>query len=96
MQINSFNSEEFFERTQIEINELATIDTPDDFADTEITLYNTKVVPVDQKALATICNCPDCSNRVTSDCEDLVDCRCGILSVRLLFVNDKVMLSVKK
>ena len=37
---------------------------PDNFVDTETTICNTNVVPVDQKMLATTCTCPDCSNEV--------------------------------
>ena len=37
---------------------------PDNFVDTETTICNTNVVPVDQKMLTTTCTCPDCSNEV--------------------------------
>ena len=98
MQINKFNSERFrqtTERIQIEINESATIDTLGNFGDTETTIYNIKVVSVDQKALAIRYTCPDCSSEVTRDHKDLVDCTCGLITARDSFVNDKVMVSVK-
>ena len=50
LQINNFNWEKFrktTERTQIEINESATIGTPENFVDTETTISNKKVVSVD-------------------------------------------------
>ena len=98
MQINNFNSERFrqtTERIQIEINESATIDTLGNFGDTETTIYNIKVVSVDQKALATRYTCSDCSSEVTPDHKDLVDRICGLITARDSFVNDKVMVSVK-
>ena len=83
-------------RTEIEINKSATINTPDDFVDTETTTYNTKIASVDQTALATTYTCPDCSNQVTPDHEDLVDCTCRLISAKNpCIVNDKVMVSVK-
>ena len=47
------------------LNESVAIDTPEDFVDTETTIYNTKVVSIDQKALATTYTCPDCSSEAT-------------------------------
>ena len=94
MQINSFNSERFLkttEHTQIEINELGTIDTPGNFA----AINNPKVFSINQMALATTYNCPDCSNEFTPDHEDLVDCVCKRTSEKdSCIVNDNVMLSV--
>ena len=99
MQINNFNSEKFIEttgRTQVEINESATTDTPNNFVDNEKAIYNTKVVSVYQKALATTYVCPDCSNEVTPDQEDLVDCTCGLTSTRdSCIVNDKLIVFEK-
>ena len=92
LQINNFNSERF-----LKTNESATINTPEDFVDTATTIYNTKVVSVDQKALSATYICPDCSNEVISDHEYLVDCTCGLMSAKDSYiVNDKVMVSVKK
>ena len=83
------------ERTLIEINKLAAIDTSDEFVDTETTICNTKVVSVDQRVLETTFNFPDCSNEVTAGHEDLVDCTCGIMSAKgSCIVNDKVIFSV--
>ena len=85
MKVNNFNSERFLkttERTQTEINESATIDTPDNFLDIEIAIYNKKVVSVDQKALATTCTCSDCGNEITPYHKDLVDCTCGTMSAK--------------
>ena len=47
------------------LNESVAIDTPEDFVDTETTIYNTKVVSIDQKALATTYTCPDYSSEAT-------------------------------
>ena len=64
--------------------------------DTKATIYNTKVVSVDQKALATTYICPDCSNEVTPDHGGIVDCTCGLMSAKdSCIVNDKVMVTVK-
>ena len=63
--LQNFNLKRFLkstERTQIEINESATVNTPDNFVDTETTIYKTKIISVDQKALASTNTCPDCSN----------------------------------
>ena len=63
---------------------------------TETTIYNTRVVSVDQKALANTYTSTDCSNDVLPDHEDLVDCTCRLMSAKdSCTVNDKVMLSVK-
>ena len=63
---------------------------------TETTIYNTRVVSVDQKALANTFTSTDCSNDVLPDHEDLVDCTCRLMSAKdSCIVNDKVMLSVK-
>ena len=65
--------------------------------DTETTIYNTKVVSLGQKGLATTYTCPDCSNENTPDHKDLVDCICELISSakESCIVNDKVMVSVK-
>ena len=64
--------------------------------DTETTIYNTKVVSVDQKELATTYACPDCTKEVTPDHEDLVDCTCWLMSPKdSCIINDKVMVSSK-
>ena len=98
MQVNNFNSEGFLkttERTLIEINKLRTIYTSDEFVGIETTIYNTKVVSVDQRVLTTTFNFPDCSNEVTAGHKDLVDCTCGIMSAKgSCIVNDKVIFSV--
>ena len=99
LQINSFNSETFRKTTelnQIEINESATTDTPDNFVDTETIISNKKVVSVDQKALATTYTRPEWSNEVTPNHEYLVDCACGLMSAKdCCIANDQVMISVK-
>ena len=98
MQINNFNSEGFLkttERTLLEINKLRTIYTSDEFVDIETTIYNTKVVSVDQRVLTTTFNFPDCSNEVTAGHKDLVDCTWGIMSAKgSCIVIDKVIFSV--
>ena len=64
--------------------------------DTDITIYNAKVVPVDQKALGTTYTCPECGNEAKPDHEDLVNCTRGLMSAKdSCIVNDKVMVSVK-
>ena len=78
------------------LNESVAIDTPEDFVDTETTIYNTKVVSIDQKALATTYTCPDCSTEATPHLEHLVDCTCRLMSAKdSCIVNDKVLVSVK-
>ena len=64
--------------------------------DTETTINNTKAASVDQKALASTYTCPDCSNEVTPDHQDLVDCTCRLMPAKgSCIVNDKVMVLVK-
>ena len=85
LQINNFNTERFLKTTecsQIEINKSATINAPDEFVDTETTIYNTEVVSIDQKGLATTYTCTDCSKKGMPDQEDLVNCTCGRMSVK--------------
>ena len=85
LQINNFDWENFLkitEHTQIEANESATIDTPDNVVDAEKIIYNTKVVSVYQKVLATTHNCSDYSNDVTPYHEDLLDCTCRLMSAK--------------
>ena len=65
--------------------------------DTGTTIYNTKAVSDDEKALATTYTCPDCSNEVMPDRKDLVGCICELMFAKdPCIVNDKVMGSVKK
>ena len=64
--------------------------------DTETTIYNTKVLSVDQNALATTYTCLDCGNEFTPNHKDLVGCTCGLMSATVsCVVNNKLMVSVK-
>ena len=60
-------------------------------------LYNTIYIgSVNQIASAITYTCPDCSNEVALDHENLVDCTCGLTSAKdSCIVNDKVKVSVK-
>ena len=99
MKINNFNSERFLKttgRTQISINESVTFDTPENFVDTETIIYNIKAVSIDEKALATTYTRSNCSNKVTPDHEDLVDCICELTFAKAFSIlNDKVMVSME-
>ena len=55
--------------------------------DTNITIYNAKVVSVDQKALGTTYACPECGNEATPDHKDLVDCTCGLILQKTLVLS---------
>lgn len=88
LQINNFNWETFrktTERTPIDINESATIGTPENFVDTETTISNKKVVSVDQKVLASTYPRPDRSNEVTTNHQIIRFCMWANVCKRLLY-----------
>ena len=51
--------------------------TPEDFADNLIEIFNTKIPKFDQNALKFTLNCSRSNNTVTPDHEDFADCPCG-------------------